>query len=139
MLDGILMAAGLLADACVLRRYDPDAATLRITRHRGLTPQYVTSFATVETGPATACGIAATTGRTVVVDDVTRSPILAGKPVRDALLAAGSRAVQAYPLHDGRGRLLGVLSFHDRTTAPRGRNRELIAWCAARALAGLPG
>jgi signal transduction histidine kinase len=56
-------------------------------------------------------------GERVVIEDVTTSPVFAGTPALDVLLAAGVRAVQSTPLADRSGRLAGMLSTHYR--APR--------------------
>jgi hypothetical protein len=138
VLDAILLAATIVgaADACDLQLPDPRTGMLVITRQRGFSPDFLAYFAIVRPGEATACATAATSGRPVIVDDVASSPIFAGQPTLAVMLAAGSRAVHAHPLHDESGRLLGVLSFHYRITNPRRGNPGLVAWNAARALSG---
>lgn len=142
VLDGILLAATIVgaADACDLQLYDPDTATLRIARQRGFTREFLAYFASVDLAQPTAYAIAAATGEPVIVDDVTRSPVFAGRPTLDVMLAAGSRAVHSHPLHDeAAGSLLGVLSFHYRARTPHHGDRELVAWSAARALSAAAG
>jgi PAS domain S-box-containing protein len=56
-------------------------------------------------------------GARVVIEDVTTSPVFAGTPALDVLLAAGVRAVQSTPLVGRSGQLVGMLSAHYR--APR--------------------
>ena len=52
--------------------------------------------------------------RRVLVEDVTTSPLLADSSSRQSLLAAGARALQATPLHDRAGRVIGMFSTHYR-------------------------
>jgi PAS domain S-box-containing protein len=61
-----------------------------------------------------ACGIAMQRADRLVVGDVATSPALAGTPWRDALLAAGVRALQATPLFTRAGKMVGMLSTHSR-------------------------
>jgi GAF domain-containing protein len=70
----------------------------------------------------------------VLVDDVTRSPIFAGQRSLEKLLAAGTRALRMYPLHND-DRLLGVLSFHYSSPGPHPGNPGLVAYGAGTALA----
>lgn len=136
VLDAIILTAVIVgaADACDLQLHDAKTATLQIVRQRGFTRAFLTYFALVDAGQPTSCAVAATTGEPVIVDDVASSPIFAGQPSLDVVLAAGTRAVHSHPLHDDAGRLLAVLSLHYRTPRPRFGNGELVAWCAARAL-----
>jgi anti-anti-sigma factor len=134
VLDAIVLAATVVgaADACDLQLYDPHTATLSVARQRGFTRECLAHLAAAR---PSASATAATTGAPVLIDDIATSPIFAGQPTLDVMLAAGSRAVHAHPLHDGAGQLLGVLSFHYRAARPRRGDRELVAWAAARALA----
>lgn len=118
---------------CHLQIYDPSTRCLRIVRHHGLPPALLHHFAAVTTKVASACAVALDTGDPVLIDDITRSPIFAGQPTLDVMLAAGTRAVHSYPLHDDHGTVLGVLSLHFHT-AVRHPGQELLAWHAARAL-----
>jgi GAF domain-containing protein len=141
VLDAILLTATIVgaADACDLQLPDPATGMLVIVRHRGFSANFLAYFAVVGPREATACATAATTGEPVIVDDIAESPIFAGQPTLEMMLAAGSRAVHSHPLHDEDGRLLGVLSFHYRITHPRRGHPELVAWQAARALGGTHG
>lgn len=139
VLDGIVEAAiGVgAADACDLQVYDDASRSLRMAGHRGFSDEFLGYFATVDASAPTACAVALATGRPVLIDDVTRSPIFADRVTLEVILAAGTRAVQSYPLYDERGTTLGVLSFHYHTNR-RGRGRpDLAARHAARALARL--
>ncbi|MDQ2813247.1 MAG: GAF domain-containing protein [Actinomycetota bacterium] len=114
--------------------HHPDTGTLHLTRQYGLTDQLATCYAAVRPGQPTACATAAATGRPVIIDEITRSPIFAGQPILDVMRDAGVRAVHSHPLRHDAGHLLGELSFHYRTTNLRRGDSELVAWCAARAL-----
>lgn len=127
-----------VADACDLQLYDPATGTLRIVQQRGFSAAFGEYFSAVDAATPTACGAALATGEPVVVDDVARSPVFADPPTRDAVLAAGSRAVDSYPLRDGAGRVLGVLSFHYHRPRPRRGRPELVARSAALALGRVP-
>jgi hypothetical protein len=59
-----------------------------------------------------------------VVDDIVRSPIFADQPSPGVLRYAGSRAVSSYPLRDGAGRIIGMLSFHSRNPGPHAGRPE---------------
>jgi anti-anti-sigma factor len=140
VLDAILVAATVVgaADACDLQLYDQRTASLRITRQRGLADEFLANLAAVPADQPTTCATAASTGHPVLVDDITLSPIFAGRPTLDVMLAAGWLAVHSHPLHHDTGRLLGVLSFHYRTTTPHRGDRDLVARCAAEALTRMP-
>jgi len=138
--DAILMSAIVTgaADACDLQTYDPRTDSLYLARQRGFTQAFVDYFATVDATRPSACGIALATREPVIIDDITRSPIFAGQPTLDVVLAAGTRAVQSYPLHDETGQLLGMLSLHYHSTRPREGQPQRVAETAARALARVP-
>src|SRR6202012_82359 len=57
-------------------------------------------------------------GVRVVVEDVTTSPIFAGKALLDLLLAAGIRAAQSPPLVARSRHFGGMLPTHYRTPRP---------------------
>jgi hypothetical protein len=131
------MTAGA-ADSCDLQIYDPATATLRMHAQRGFKDDFVASFAAVDDILPTACAAALTTRQTVLVDDVTRSPIFLGHPTLEPVRAAGTRAVRSYPLLAPDGDVHAVLSLHYRQPAPRRGVPELVAAGAARALASTP-
>lgn len=137
VLRAIVVAALVVggADRCVLQLYDPRTRSLRIAQQYGLSAHFVGYFATVDADGPSACATVAATGRPVLVDDVARSPVFAGRRSRDMLLAAGTRAVALYPLRDGDDRLLGVLCFHYSCPEPRHGNPDIVAYGAAMALA----
>ena len=88
-----------------------DNETLRIVVQQGLPEAFLNLFEAVREHQA-ACGTALGRRERVVVDDITTSPIFAGTPALDVLLAAGIRAVQSTPLVSRSGRMLGMLSTH---------------------------
>ncbi|GIE99734.1 hypothetical protein Ari01nite_71990 [Paractinoplanes rishiriensis] len=121
------------ADRADLQLYDRSAAALRLVAQHGFTAEFLTFFATVDTSTPTACAAAMSTRRPVVVHDITFSPVFAGQPTLEPLLAAGSRAVTSYPLIT-RGELFGVLSFHYRRPQLPHHSTGLISWSAAQAI-----
>jgi hypothetical protein len=120
-----------------LQLYDRRTGVLRIAAHHGFPREFLAFFATVGASAPTACAAAVVSGAPVLVDDVTRSAIFAGRSTLEPMLAAGSRAVSSYPLRTPRGEILGVLSFHHRTPRPGLGRTAAIADGAARALAYL--
>lgn len=130
----VIIAAAGVADGCDLQVYDPRRKTLRIACHRGFSQTFLDYFATVDATVASACGAALDTGDPVMIDDVTASPIFAGKPTLQVMLDAGSRAVHSYPLRDDHGGVMGVLSLHYRSVG-RHPGQERLAWATERAMA----
>ena len=100
-----------------------DAGRLRIAAHRGFDPAFLEFFDQVHDGLA-ACGSALQKGERVIVEDVAGSPVFAGTPALDAMLAAEARAVQSTPLVSRTGEVLGMFSTHYRQ-ARRPTQREL--------------
>ena len=86
---------------------------LRIRVQVGFQSEFLEFFSGVQEHEA-ACGTAAASRRTVVVEDVERSPIFAGTPALKILLNAGVRAVQSTPMFDPAGELVGMVSTHFR-------------------------
>ena len=84
---------------------------LRITAQRGFDRPFLEFFDSVH-GEQAACGTALQRGERVIVDDVRNSPIFAGTPALEVMLAAGARAVQSTPLVSRSGRVLGMFSTH---------------------------
>jgi PAS domain S-box-containing protein len=87
--------------------------TLCIQAQRGFEQPFLDFFNRVHDGQAV-CGTALKSGGRVVVEDVAKSPIFAGTPALDVMLAAGVRGVQATPLIGRSGRILGMFSSHYR-------------------------
>jgi hypothetical protein len=135
--EAIVDAAVLVGGArgADLQVYDPDPGVLRMAAQRGFSPEFLDYFATVDTTGRTACAQALATREPVLVDNVSRSPIFVGQASLEPMLDAGSRSVQSYPVLAAGGEVLGVLSFHHRTSAPRSSRTEAVVCCAAQALA----
>ncbi len=111
------------ADMGTVQLLDADSGTLRLVASRGLEPRDLKSFGIVHEGECS-CGIAMQRRERVVIEDVTTSPVLAGKPSRDSLLAAGIRACQSTPLLSRSGDLVGML-FNALPRARRPNDRDL--------------
>jgi anti-anti-sigma factor len=133
IVDAAMVVGG--ADRCALQLYDQESRSLRIAQQHGFGAQFLDYFATVDAGTPTSGAAVIATGRPMLVDDITQSPIFAGRPSLPVMLAAGTRAVRWYPLRDHDGRLLGVLSFHYSSPGPHQGNPEFVAYSAAMALA----
>ena len=135
--EAIVDAAVVLgrATGADLQVYDPDVGVLRIAAQRGFSREFLAYFATVDAAGPTACAKALATREPVLVDNVSRSPIFVGQASLEPMLDAGSRSVQSYPVLAPDGEVLGVLSFHHRTSAPRSSRTEAVVCCAAQALA----
>lgn len=97
--------------------------SLRIVSQHGFDPAFMDFFNSVHCGQA-ACGTALQNRERVIIEDVAQSPIFAGTPELDAMLAAGARAVQSTPLVSRSGRVLGIFSTHYRSRRRPGE-REL--------------
>jgi PAS domain S-box-containing protein len=99
------------ADKGNIQLLEPSSGTLTIVASRGFERSFLEFFKRVHKGLA-ACGTALQTGKRVVIDDVSASPLFAGTPALDVLLSAGVRAVQTTPLVSRSGLLVGMLSTH---------------------------
>lgn len=84
---------------------------LRIRAQNGFSKEFLEFFSGVAEKEA-ACGSALTNRKTVVVEDVARSPVFAGKPSLKIMLDAGARAVQSTPVFGHNGHLIGIFSTH---------------------------
>ncbi len=110
-----------------------DDGRLRIAAHRGFEAPFLEFFDEVHDGLA-ACGSALQKGERVIVEDVALSPVFSGTPALDAMLAAGSRAVQSTPLVSRAGRVLGMFSTHyRRPRRPSERELQLLDLLARQA------
>jgi signal transduction histidine kinase len=89
-----------------------EAGVLTIAAHAGFEQPFLDFFARVDAHTESVCGAATSSGQRMLVEDVTSSPIFAGRPALAVLAAAGVRAVQSSPLFDRSGHFLGILSTH---------------------------
>ncbi|MBK1785904.1 GAF domain-containing protein [Prauserella cavernicola] len=132
----ILFAAQGIGETgtCDLQTVDRQTGELHLVRHRGFPPGFLGHFAVVGPKTPSACGLALATGEPVFVDDVSTSPVFADDMTRAVVLAAGTQAVQSYPLCDGDGTVLGVLSLHYPDVGQRD-GRDTLVKSAALAIA----
>jgi len=109
MLDSAIALTG--ADMGDIQSLDPGSQVLKIAVQRGFDRQFLNFFANVHPWES-AGGIALKHMRTVVVNDVTCSPIFRDSPSLEILLDAKVRRVKSAPLVGHNGAILGVLSTH---------------------------
>ena len=100
-----------------------EAGDLRIATQRGFDDPFVEFFESVSESDST-CGLALHTKQRVVVEDVTKSEIYAGKPALQAIREADVMAIQSLPLMSSSGKVLGVISTHF-SSAHRATEQEL--------------
>ena len=91
-------------------------SALRIVSQRGFEQPFLDFFNQIRDGEA-ACGAALRDRKRVIVENVADSPVYAGSPALEVMLAAGVRAVQSTPLVSRSGEVVGMFSTHYR--APR--------------------
>ena len=113
-----------------------EEGALRIVAQRGFEAPFLDFFNAVHDGQA-ACGTAMQNGKRVIVEDVASSPIFAGTPALDIMLAAGVRAVQATPLVSRSGRVLGMFSTHYQAPRRPGEREQRLLDLLARQAADL--
>jgi PAS domain S-box-containing protein len=112
---------------------DRDSAALKIVANRGFESPFLEYFNAVRGGHC-ACGTAMQRGERVVIEDVSQSPLFAGTPALDMMLAANARAVQSTPLVARSGRLVGMLSTYYRVPRrPADRDLHFIDLLARQA------
>jgi chemotaxis methyl-accepting protein methylase/signal transduction histidine kinase len=92
-----------------------ESGGLTIAAQVGFERPFLELFARVDSHTDSVCGVAMAASQRVTVDDITISPMFAGKAALQVLLAAGVRAVQSTPLFDRSNRFLGMLSTHYRS------------------------
>jgi PAS domain S-box-containing protein len=103
-----------------------DEGALRIVSQRGFEQPLLDFFNQVHGGEF-ACGTALQSGRRVIVEDVATSPVFAGSPACEVMLAAGARAVQSTPLVSRSGQVLGMFSTLFNTPhSPSERDLRLL-------------
>lgn len=116
IMDEVLGAAISLshADMGNIQLLDNQSGMLKLQVHTGLRPEFLDFFAGVHAGHEAGCGMALMKRQRVVVEDVAQSPVFAGTPAHDILLAAGVRAGQSTPMISRTGRLVGVFFTYYR-------------------------
>jgi PAS domain S-box-containing protein len=119
-----------------IRLRDPESGALRIVAQRGFRREFLEFFA-LTTEDVGSWGTAMRSLERTIVEDVTQSPIFAGTPALDVLLAAGVRAVQSTPIFTRSGALVGMLSTHYRTPRRPSEHELGLLDLVARQLADL--
>ena len=102
------------ADRGTLQLAHRETGALHIVASRGFGERFLRFFDDVRAGDGSTCGVALLRRERIIVPDIERSAIFAGKPSGQVLRAAGVRSVQSTPIVNGGG-LLGVVSTHRRT------------------------
>lgn len=111
---------------------------LRLAASHGFGEAFQTFFEHVE-DDGCACGVALASGEPVIVEDVRSSPIFAGRPSREVLLAAGALSVVSMPIK-ANGRTLGMLSTHRRLVrTPEPAELDRLRWLGREAAGILEG
>jgi PAS domain S-box-containing protein len=125
IVDAAIAVTG--ADMGYLQLFDEHAGVLRTAAHRGFGDTLADALAVVAPGTQCASGAALATGAQVVVDEVATSRVFMDGPAREALLAAGARAVQSTPVRTRSGRLVGMLSTQYRLPGePAARDLQIV-------------
>jgi len=96
-----------------IQLFDARLGKLMIATQYGFGQSFLNFWNTVEEGKGD-CGTALKSGKRVLVEDITLSPIFVGTPALDVLLQEGVRAVQSTPVLDRSGKLVAVFSTHFR-------------------------
>ena len=103
------------ADKGNIQLVEEDSRTLRIAVQRGFDGWFLDYFDIVVNGES-ACGLALESKQRVIVEDITKSEIFAGKPSLNVMRESDVLAVQSLPLVSSTGTVLGILSTHFRNT-----------------------
>ncbi|WP_433073920.1 STAS domain-containing protein [Dactylosporangium sp. CA-052675] len=139
----MIAACGIpAADACHLQLRDRGTLALRTVRHHGLPANLLDRFAAGDAGVASAGALAVRTGSPVLISDLTTSPVFAGRPALPVMLAAGTCSLHCYPLRDGGGRFVGVLSLHYATAGRYPSQHDFArhaGWALSNAAGAPPG
>ncbi|HEV8169859.1 MAG TPA: ATP-binding protein, partial [Pyrinomonadaceae bacterium] len=99
------------ADKGNVQLLDRESGALRLSAQSGFDQHFLEFFESVN-GDDCACGVALRTKQRVIVEDVSKSEIFAGKPSFDAMRQADVMAVQSLPLLSSAGNVLGMISVH---------------------------
>src|SRR6185503_16096879 len=99
------------ADKGNIQLINNDSESLRLVTQIGFDDSFVEFFECVGNEDS-ACGVALQSKQRVVVEDIDKSEIYAGKISREAMHDANVRAVQSLPLISSGGKVLGIISTH---------------------------
>jgi PAS domain S-box-containing protein len=111
IVDAAAAIAG--ADFGALQLVDAASDAPKIAAQRGFSRSWIEFWD--HGGHVGACGTALARSERVVVEDVARSPIFAGKPALTIQREAGVRAVVSTPLLSRANQVIGILSTHFRS------------------------
>src|SRR5215475_554479 len=113
------------ADIGSMQVFHPERGELRLLAERGFHPESAACWQWVRLDSGSACGMALSAGRRVVVPDIETCEAMAGTADLRAYRRSDIRAVQSTPLVARSGRLLGMISTHWRKPH-RPTERELL-------------
>ncbi len=99
------------ADKGNIQFLDRESNMLRLAAQSGFDESFLEFFESVG-GDDSACGVALRTKQRVIIEDITKSEIYAGKHSFDAMREADVMAVQSLPLLSSTGNVLGMISVH---------------------------
>ncbi len=99
------------ADKGNVQLLNGDAETLRLVTQTGFDDPFLELFECGHNGDS-ACGVALQSKQRVVVEDIEKSEIYAGKPSLQAMHEADVVAVESVPLVSSEGNALGIISTH---------------------------
>jgi PAS domain S-box-containing protein len=99
------------ADKGNIQMLDNETGTLTLATQSSFDAPFLEFFETI-VPEDTACGMALQTKQRVIVEDITKSEIYAGKPSLEAMREAEVLAVQSLPLMSSSGKVLGIISTH---------------------------
>ena len=124
MLEEILRAAIEITDAVMgnIKEFD-EAGALLVSAQVGFEQPFLEHFEALET-PSDSD--ASWSQRRLIAEDVATNPLFAGRRARDAMLAAGVRAVQSTLLVDRSGQSLGMFSTY--YSAPHHFGETELRW-----------
>ena len=114
ILDAAIAIIG--ANKGYIQLLDRQTGELAIVVQHGFERAFIEFFSHIRAGTA-ACGTAMRTKETVIVEDISLSPLFLAEPqALELKLEAGMRAVVCVPLLTRAGQMLGVISAHFATT-----------------------
>lgn len=89
--------------------------SLRIVAHQGFEHEFLDFFYNVDEDTPAVCTEAMKKKRRVLVEDLTKNPLIVNATSLEVQMRAGVRAVQSTPLFSRSGNFLGIISTHYKT------------------------
>ncbi|HJP95365.1 MAG TPA: ATP-binding protein [Pyrinomonadaceae bacterium] len=99
------------ADKGTIQLRDAKSGKLMLIAQSGFDEAFLAFFNAVAEGES-ACGVALHSHQRVIIEDITKSEIFAGKPSLAIMRDADVLAVQSLPLLSSSGKVLGMISTH---------------------------